>query len=370
MRDHPLTDPGSAPASEAPVAFDEARGGDPITINRPTQRWFGAFLGVAVSAACVATLLRSVDLAQVGTSLTHATLWPLAISVAFTSITVACRAWRWQALLAPEEHADFWPTVEATLVGYLIIAVLPGRVGELSRASLLGRTQGASTARAIGTIAVEKLYDVGALFLMLGGLAIVVPIPAWARAAALTVGFGFALFLIAFGVASTARSSIVEWLIRIVDPLPVLRGRRVSQFASGLLGAASSFRVPRLVAIQVLASGVLWGLAIGQTYLGTVAFGLDTGWDAATFVLVATNLGMTVPSAPASLGVYHGITVLSLEVFGVDTEVALALAIGVHALGFGTLAGSGAICLAVGMLRGRFEVADLWRWRAYREGPR
>ena len=325
--------------------------------------WGGAALGVAVSVGCVVALLRTVDPVQVGEALTRAHLMPLGLSVAFTVITVACRAWRWQALILPEERTGFWPAVEATLVGYLIIALLPGRVGEFSRASLVGRTQGVTTARAIGTIAVEKLYDVGALFLMLGALALYVPLPLWARAAALSVGGVFGAFIIAFGVAAVGRMTLVGWFERHVDPLPTLRGRRISVLASGVLGAASSFRSPRLVAAQVGASVVLWGLAIGQTYLGTLAFDLGTGWDAATFMLVATNLGMTVPSAPASLGVYHGITVLSLEAFGVDRDVALALAIGMHALGFGTLAGSGAICLAAGMVRRRFGIADLWRWR-------
>lgn len=338
---------------------------DGSTSSGPSRRggWAGAVLGVGISIACVVALVMTVDLVQVGDALTRATFWPLGISIAFTAITVACRAWRWQALILPEERAGFWPAVEATLVGYLIIAVLPGRVGELSRASLLGRTQGITTARAIGTIAVEKLYDIGALFLMLGALALYVPIPLWARAAALTVGAGFGVFLVAFGVASAVRLVLVAWMERVVDPSPVFRGRRPSVLASGILGAASSFRSPRLVAAQVLASLILWILAIGQTYLGTVAFNLGTGWDAATFMLVATNLGMTVPSAPASLGVYHGITVLSLEVFDVDREVALALAIGMHALGFGTLAGSGALCLGVGVVRRRFGIADLWRWR-------
>lgn len=347
------------PRSSEPTTFRRhAHGGE--TIRR---EWGGAILGVAVSIGCLIALLRTVDLLQVGEALTRAHLMPLGISVAFTAITVACRAWRWQALILPEERTAFWPAVEATLVGYLIIALLPGRVGELSRASLVGRTQGVTTARAIGTIAVEKLYDVGALFLMLGALAFYVPIPLWARAAALTVGGAFGAFIVAFGVASVSSVTLIRWCERHIDTLPVFRGRPISPLASGVLGAASSFRSPRLVAAQVGASVVLWGMAIGQTYLGTLAFDLGTGWDAATFVLVSTNLGMTVPSAPASLGVYHGITVLSLDAFGVDREVALALAIGMHALGFGTLAGSGAICLAAGVVRRRFGIADLWRWR-------
>jgi uncharacterized membrane protein YbhN (UPF0104 family) len=131
-----------------------------------------------------------------------------------------------------------------------------------------------------------------------------------------------------------------------------------------LLQAASSLTSANLLGIQILASTVLWLLAICQVYLGTRAFHLDTGWDAATFVLVATNLGMTVPSAPASLGVYHGITVLALDVFNVTAPTALGLAVGMHTLGFGTLSLAGAFCLVRGLLLGRFAIVDLWKWRA------
>ncbi len=331
--------------------------------RRAWTQYRSAILGIAVSVVCVVALLQTVDLGQVTRALAGATIWPLAISIALTFITVACRAWRWQALLLPDARARFWPAVEATLVGYLIIAVLPGRVGELSRAALLGRTERTSTARALGSIAIEKLYDVGALFVILGTLSVLIEVPGWARAAALAVGAAFTAFIVAFGLAVASRARLVQWFEARVDPLSVFRGRRPSRIAEGLLGAGSSFRSPRLIAVHVIATTVLWSIAIGQTYLGTLAFHLGTGWEAAAFLLVATNLGMTVPSAPASLGVYHGITVLSLEAFGTDREVALALAIGLHALGFGTLAVAGGACLAFGIGRHRFGLADLWRWR-------
>jgi uncharacterized membrane protein YbhN (UPF0104 family) len=61
---------------------------------------------------------------------------------------------------------------------------------------------------------------------------------------------------------------------------------------------------------------------------------LDLGlpWYAAVFFTVATNLGTALPSAPASVGVFHGVGVVALAAFSVDKEPALAVAIVTHAL--------------------------------------
>ncbi len=339
-----------------------------MSVPSPIRKSSGSFkstlFGIAISFGCIWILTRTVDVDQTINALRDVDPYPLGLSVVLTAITVACRALRWQALLRPESRAGFWSAVEATLIGYLFIAVLPGRVGELTRAAVLGRTESVPTGRAVGTIVIEKIFDIAALLIMLGVLSLIIPLPLWARTAGVTVTAVFAILTVGFVVASSVRPRLVAWIQRRVDPVPVIRRANPSRLADGLLQAASSLTSANLLGIQLLASTVLWLLAICQVYLGTRAFHLDTGWDAATFVLVATNLGMTVPSAPASLGVYHGITVLALDVFNVTAPTALGLAVGMHTLGFGTLSLAGAFCLVRGLLLGRFAIVDLWKWRA------
>ena len=78
-------------------------------------------------------------------------------------------------------------------------------------------------------------------------------------------------------------------------------------------------------------------------------------------MLVATNLGMTVPSAPGYVGVYHYIAVQSLRVFGVDESSGLAVAFVLHAVGFGVFTLAGAVLFVSGLVRQRWTVSDLWR---------
>ena len=339
-----------------------------MTVAEPKTRSSGSYkptlIGIGISLGCIGILAGTVDVHQTIKALRDVDPYPLFVSVVLTAITVACRALRWQALLRPESRSGFWSAVEATLIGYLFIAVLPGRVGEITRAAVLGRTENVPTGRAVGTIIIEKIFDIAALLIMLGVLSLIIPLPVWARTAGLSVTAVFAVLTVGFLVATSVRQRLVGWIQARLDPLPVLRRCRPSRLANELLRAANSLSSGNLLAVQVAASTVLWLLAICQVYLGTLAFHLNTGWDAATFVLVATNLGMTIPSAPASLGVYHGITVLALDVFNVTAPTALGLAVGMHALGFGTLSLAGALCLVRGLLLGRFAIVDLWKWRA------
>ena len=107
--------------------------GPPMSEPPPTRPSSGNFkstlFGMAISVGCIWVLTRMVDVDQTVHALRGVDPYPLALSVVLTAITVACRALRWQALLRPESRSGFWSAVEATLIGYLFIAVLPGKIG-------------------------------------------------------------------------------------------------------------------------------------------------------------------------------------------------------------------------------------------------
>jgi uncharacterized membrane protein YbhN (UPF0104 family) len=69
-------------------------------------------------------------------------------------------------------------------------------------------------------------------------------------------------------------------------------------------------------------------------WLCFLALHVDEGFEAALLVVIAVNLAMVLPSAPAGLGVFHAATVLTLSAFGVDRAEALSYAVVVHALNF------------------------------------
>ena len=249
------------------------------------------------------------------------------------------------------------------MIGYMFNTVLPGRVGELIRATLVSQTEHVSTPRALGTILVEKILDVMVLLILLGGLTTVLPLPGEVTAIGISAAGLFGVVAVLFFVMNQFRAQVTAWVQRIVDPLPLIGRFRPSMIVDLVLGSADSLRQPKLLALHLIIAPTLWGIALLTNYSVMRAFGLDIPWTAAWLVLVLTNLGMTVPSAPGYVGVYHYIAVLALGIFGVGPDIAAAVAIALHALAFGSFLIVGAGLFVFGLARQNYTVTDLWRWR-------
>jgi uncharacterized protein (TIRG00374 family) len=209
-------------------------------------------------------------------------------------------------------------------------ALLPARAGDIARAYLVGAQDATSTATALGTIAVEKAFDV--LFLLLTGAlaAGITSLPAWADWTLLALsGAGLVAFLA--GLAWTAEPLLAwgqRWLAR---------GR--GHVGDWLLGALRRFslgvrslRDPRTVLCAGAWSAVVWTLAAGTNYLLFQAFGLPLSFGAALFLLVVLHVGVAPPSSPAKLGVFHALVVVSLEFLGVERTLGLAYGVLLHAI--------------------------------------
>lgn len=329
-------------------------------------RWRSLAIGLVVSAVCLWLLLRTVNVERVGDALSRADARWIGVSVLLLFCAMTLRFWRWQLLFLPTNRVSFYGVSASTLVGYMLNTVLPGRVGELARAALLSRTDGVSTARVLGTILVEKILDVTVLLVLLGVLTAFLPLPAEMTAGGLSAAVLFGAVAVAFFALSQLRARVVPWMERAIDPLPLLRRIRPSALADLVLGSADALRHPSLLAVHLVLAPLMWLVALAMCYAVMRAFGMELPWTAPALVVAMTNLGMTVPSAPGYVGVYHYIATLTLTsgMFSVDRDVAAAFAVALHALSFGLFLIGGGAVLAVDLARQRYQIGDLWRWRA------
>lgn len=326
-------------------------------------RWRALIIGAVISGVCLYLLLSRVDLGLTWRALQQAD--PMWLLACFGTLVVALlgRCWRWQLLFLPADRVSFVGAVSSTLIGYMFNTVLPGRVGELARAALIARTDHVKVARALGTILVEKILDVMTLLVIFALLTVIVPLPPWIVAAGTTGAIVFGGATVVLGALMVTRRRFVAWLEANVDPLPILRRLKPSQVAEAVLNSANGLREPRMLALQVVLSALMWGVALLTVVTVLKAFRLDVPLAAAALVLVTTNLGMTVPSAPGYVGVYHAIAVGTLAVFGVAESEALGVAIALHALAFGSFTIFGALFLLEGTSTRRYEMSDLWSTR-------
>ena len=303
-------------------------------------------MGVLLALVLVAWFLRRADLPQVAGLLRATDLRLVALAcltVAFTSLQ---RAWRWRYLLSPlGSYAvrDLWAAI---LMGWSVSVLLPGRLGEVARPVFLSRRAPIAVSAALGSVVLERLFDVVAILTLLAGYLLLAPAPTALSAdgvatmAALRfAGMGLLAILAAGGLVAIAAARNAAMRRRVAAALERLLPAKAARVLVSFLTGMSGLRSRTAVAQLLLSSVALWATVVFTYVLLFVAVGIAVPW-----------YGAVVPT-PAGVGAFHKVAQLGLVgLFGVDNDAAVAYAIISHAVVFLPLAAVGLVLLARGGL--------------------
>jgi len=295
------------------------------------------WIGIGVSLICLALALWGIQWGQVREHLGKAHYLHLVAAVLVLVTGLGARAFRWQLLFFPRRDLSRMHLFAISNIGYLLINILPARVGDLARAYLISRGGHISTAHALSTIVVERIYDILSAVLILAVVSPFMPLPRWAVRGGLMVGaVTVALTALLFVLAGQREQLLGLWR-RVTERIPWLAWPGVEKVLQSALEGLSVLRNEK-VALGVLGwSAVVWACNLGPFYLIMRALALDLPWSAAGFTLSVTALSMILPSSPGYVGVFEGGVILSLGLFGVEREAALAYALLTHALNYVTV---------------------------------
>jgi uncharacterized protein (TIRG00374 family) len=101
-----------------------------------------------------------------------------------------------------------------------------------------------------------------------------------------------------------------------------------------LLDGLTMLRHPSSLFRALVWSLVLWGWDAAAHFFVFRALSLDLPLVAALLLSTALRAGFAVPAMPGQVGVYEGIVVAGLSLFGVEGEVALGVGLLRHAVDF------------------------------------
>jgi phosphatidylinositol alpha-mannosyltransferase len=298
-------------------------------------------MGVGVLAGSVLALER-MGLHRVGTSLLAATpIWVL-VALALMCLSMAVRAVAWTAILRAAMPGPPRPRLRdampGTMIGVLMSATLPARLGEPARAMIVARRIGRprdGLPVVLGTIVSQALLNILALTVLGGVMFASVDLFRNQK-----VGF------IAF-----AALPLVILAAVLVAPAVLQGGRRarsarvrawarqgraaMAQVRAGLL----VFRDAREGSVAIGAQMLAWLIQWASCFVLLVAFGLDrqAGMGAAAAVLFAVNVSAVLPATPSNLGVFQAACVFVLHKgYGVSAQDALGYGIILQAVEIAT----------------------------------
>ena len=287
---------------------------------------------------------------------------PLAFALlgAFEALQLPLRALLWRFVL-PSGSTTQEARYHAVALGALAQNVLPARAGELVRGLSLSRhTPSLGRTRSLTTVATSKLAELAALltFVALAPLTVDLSAPelagfrrgAWVGGAVLVVLLG----LMALVARLRGRTHRIEAALR---HLPGTLGRKLAVGVEELAHGAGACGSLRRAGLAYLAAVATVGAAIVAFMFGLWGVGAPHSVGAATVVLGAVSLGMSIPSSPSGVGVFHLVCLYALTALGVAAASAAAFALATHLVG--TL-----VNIALGMtalVRGRESLGALVR---------
>jgi len=260
-------------------------------------------------------------------------LWLLPALSAFAAGNVA-RALRWRSLFAPGRRPSVGAVLDATIVGYFYNSILPARAGEAARIVVLRQRSSAPTVEILGTVVIERLYDLMAVLVIFFVAEPWLPHVSWLKAAAIAAIVLASLIAAAATVLAIYGDRPVRLLLRPLRRISLVSELRLERAVHELADGLSGLRRP-VVALEGFAwTIVAWMLSALCAYFVILAFHLPLSFLCGILVVVAVGLGMIIPSAPAAIGVFEGAALVALKVYGISYSSALPYALVLHAVNF------------------------------------
>jgi len=337
--------PGRTPRpARIPSIEPQVPGAGRRTAVRLARR--AALITAAVGGAGLTVFaLDKLGIDSIGRAVVAATpVWVLA-AFALMCASMLIRAEAWHAILRaalPGSRVRRRDIARATMIGVLMSATLPARLGEPSRALIVARRVGRVRDNfpiVLGSLVSQTLLNLLALAVLGTVMFATVGIFRGGEDALVLATLApVALILLLLATPALLRRGKPSRFVRVQQAVAKAR-RAMMQVRSGL----QVFRNPRLGTWAATAQLTAWAVQWLACYVLLVALGLDerAGIGAAAAVLFAVNVTAALPATPSNLGVFQAACVAVLSAYGIGKTDALAYGLILQAVEIATAVAMG-----------------------------
>lgn len=297
------------------------------------KRWLQLVVSLIITLACFWWTFKDANVAELLGSLRSANwLWLLPY-LGILGVIHVCRTLRWGNLLSGIEKVPFKPLNEAAAIGFMMLLVLPFRLGEFARPFLIAqRAQKIRRSAAMTTVVLERIVDGIVIAVLLRVLLFFVPGGDTPELARIRWG-GNIMFLVFFSgfvfllVARWQHDLVIGLIRKTAGRIAPGATEKVVNIVDGFVSALKQlpdtfnlFMFSAWTAIYWALNGVgMWVLAkafdCSQAAQGVACQPLVIDVFASFVVLSVLIIGLMIPAAPGAAGTFQAFVKLGLAVF-------------------------------------------------------
>jgi glycosyltransferase 2 family protein len=260
-------------------------------------------LGVAVSLILLFLFLYRTDFAAMGRALKEAKYVFLIPGVLIYFCGVYFRSLRWQFFLKPLGNFSSFRLFPLVIIGFMVNNVLPGRLGIIARAYMLGEKENISKMSVGGTMVAEQVFDGVILLVFALFISLVAPLSGLVQQAVyIAAGLFSAALLLCFVLVFSERFTRRAIALLLIF-LPKRWHNRTEGLMLRLIEGLRFMRSPKKLIITLILSALVWLCEAGLFYM--VARSFDLGQPFYIMLLVTSVASLSwalIFVAPGGVG--------------------------------------------------------------------
>lgn len=290
-----------------------------------------SLFGIAVSAGIIFYMASQFDIAQTKTIFSQAKIeWLIMAAVLYLAL-FPLRGLRWSWLLTNIKPIPVSTSTQTLVIGAMANNILPARLGDVVRAYLLSRRAKLPATATFSNVLLERIIDGCTVIALLSGVLIFAPPDNdWVGPLGASMAGLFFLALGACVLLATKPELFWKLLGPFLRRLPKGLASKVENKLDLLLRGIQVLAQPSTMLRIALISLLIWGSEAVIYLVCQQAFGLTIPLSGGILVMAVLTLGLTAPSGPGFVGVFEGLIVASVSLYGVAPSEGLAFAIAMH----------------------------------------
>lgn len=277
-------------------------------------------VSLAITGVSFWWTFRSTDWDAMWASLRTAKWWVLLPYMGLLFMIHLARTLRWGNLLSGLGKVKFSALNEASGIGFMMLLVLPFRLGEFARPFLIAERSSIRRSAAMTTVVLERIVDGIVIAVLLRVLLFFVPEQAhslaYVRAGANVMFLVFGSGLLFLLLARWQHERVMKLIWAVFGRISPKAAERVVYIVDGFVSAMRQLPDGKNLAMFFLMTGAYWALnGYGMSLLGSAFPQLQLSFFEGLVILSVLIVGLMIPAAPGSAGTFQAFIILGLGLF-------------------------------------------------------